>query len=76
MAFNEDCQILNLTDSELEISQAILEAPGWARVGITAPNARPREQAATELARSIAMRLEGTPAKDDGRQFSFELADG
>jgi len=60
----------------IDISQAILDAPGWARVGITAPNARLREQAATELARSIAMRLEGIPAMDDGRQFSLELAEG
>ncbi len=58
-----------------DIIRAILEAPGWARVGITAPNARLREQAATELARSIALRLSGIPAIDDGRQFSFKLAD-
>lgn len=32
------------------IAQAILNAPGWARVGITAPDARMREEAARELA--------------------------
>jgi len=56
-----------------DVSEAILEAPGWARVGITAPSPRLREQAATELARSIAARLAGTPAVADGRQFSLEL---
>lgn len=35
------------------IVQAILSAPGWARVGITAPKERLREEAAQELARAI-----------------------
>jgi len=56
-----------------DISQAILEAPGWARVGITAPSPRVREQAATELARSISARLSGMCAIDDEQQFSLEL---
>jgi len=35
------------------ISTAILGAPGWARVGITMPDGRLREQAADALARAI-----------------------
>lgn len=35
------------------IAERILAAPGWARVGITAPNERLREDAARELARAI-----------------------
>lgn len=41
---------------EAAIAQAILAAPGWARVGITAPAERLREDAARELARAV---LEG-----------------
>lgn len=35
------------------LASAILTAPGWVRVGITAPVQRIREQAAHELARSL-----------------------
>ena len=38
---------------EATIAQSILRAPGWARVGITAPNERLRDEAACELARAI-----------------------
>ena len=38
----------------LRIACAILDAPGWARVGITAPSSCLREDAALELARVIA----------------------
>lgn len=37
----------------VELAATILSAPAWARVGITAPNERLREEAALELARSI-----------------------
>jgi hypothetical protein len=40
------------------IAEALLSAPGWARMGITAPNERLREDAALELARAV---LEGPP---------------
>lgn len=45
-------------DSRMErfapaLAHTILGAPAWARVGITAPDARMREQAALELARTI-----------------------
>ena len=36
------------------VAHAILDAPGWARVGITAPRSCLREDAALELARVIA----------------------
>jgi hypothetical protein len=45
------------------IVEAILEAPGWVRVGITAPTAGMRERATEELAAMIARRLE-TPRAD------------
>lgn len=35
------------------IAEAILQAPGWARIGITAPSPVMREDAAAELARAI-----------------------
>ncbi|WP_240960148.1 DUF6771 family protein [Novosphingobium olei] len=35
------------------VAQAILSAPAWARVGITAPDERMREDAAQELASVI-----------------------
>ena len=38
---------------EHTIAEAILAAPGWARVGLTAPAERLREEAARELARVI-----------------------
>lgn len=46
------------------IAQAILEAPGWARVGITMSDPRMREKAAEELALSIAERLDPQPEPD------------
>ena len=36
------------------VAHAILGAPGWARVGITAPSSCLREDAALELAKVIA----------------------
>lgn len=46
------------------IATAILEAPGWCRVGITAPGEHLRQQAAKELALSIASALKGHPVPD------------
>ncbi len=43
-------------NNEVSIAQALLAAPGWARVGLTAPAERLREDAARELARAV---LEG-----------------
>lgn len=38
---------------EAAIANAILKAPGWAKVGISAPKEQLREDAARELARVI-----------------------
>lgn len=47
------------------LSEAILTAPAWARVGITMPDERMRLRAADELALSIVERLaSGEPAID------------
>jgi len=43
------------------LADAILEAPGWARVGITARSPSLREDAARELAGAIAERLQAAP---------------
>lgn len=40
-----------------DMASAILAAPGWARVGITAPARHIRDDAAQELARSVAEAL-------------------
>ncbi|MDB5581503.1 MAG: hypothetical protein JWR80_6679 [Bradyrhizobium sp.] len=50
-----------LVPFETEITAAILAAPGWARVGITAPNERLRLDAARELARAILQGEQGAP---------------
>ena len=44
------------------IADTILAAPGWARVGITAPASHLRSAAAEELARAIAAHIAGTGA--------------
>lgn len=38
---------------KLTVADALLNAPGWARVGLCAPTLRMREEAARELARVI-----------------------
>jgi hypothetical protein len=55
------------------ISSAILAAPGWARVGITMPDDRMREQAAEVLARSILGRLERADAEPDPDQLTLPI---
>lgn len=50
------------------VAETILTAPGWARVGITAPAPHVRTDAAHELARVIVAAIEaggvGAPAPD------------
>ena len=43
---------------EATLADALLTAPGWARVGLTAPTSMMREEAACELARVIIDRIE------------------
>lgn len=53
---------------EVDISDALLSAPGWARVGLTMPDARMRENAATELAKAVIGHLNGSAGSaDDGQ---------
>lgn len=49
------------------IAETILAAPGWARVGITAPTSNIRVEAAFELARAIieSERAGSDPANPD-----------
>lgn len=52
------CSYYVMTRFDIEdMASAILAAPGWARVGITAPASHIRDDAAQELARSIAEAL-------------------
>ncbi|MFX4087072.1 DUF6771 family protein [Sphingobium yanoikuyae] len=54
-----------------QLSEAILHAPAWARVGITMPDEEMREKAAAELANSILERLSDYPAIPDPNQLSL-----
>jgi len=47
-----------------QLSDILLAAPGWARVGLTMPDVRMRERAADTLAATIIEKLEGRPAPD------------
>lgn len=46
------------TSSPRMLGSMVLSAPGWVRVGITAPNERLRQEAALELGSLIADRIE------------------
>ncbi|WP_079246996.1 DUF6771 family protein [Sphingomonas turrisvirgatae] len=52
-----------------QLVETILSAPAWARVGITAPSERVREEAALQLARSIL----GEDHRADPRQLVLTL---
>lgn len=54
------------------LASTILTAPGWVRVGITAPVQRIREQAAHELARAICETVHPAIA-DDRSQLPLPL---
>ena len=55
-----------------QLADILLAAPGWARFGLTMPDARLRERAADALAATIIERLEGSPPPDVN-QLSFQL---
>ncbi|MDC7810106.1 DUF6771 family protein [Sphingomonas koreensis] len=59
--------------SRTAISAAILDAPGWARIGITMPNDRLRAEAAEELARVIVDRLHHTEPSLDMNQLTLPI---
>jgi len=63
---------MNQPDS-LWLAQSLLQAPGWARVALTAPNERLRENAALELAQSILAAWDWQPAMPDARQMTLSL---
>lgn len=54
------------------VAQLLTEAPGWARVGLTAPTARLRDAAADELGKWVCERLEG--CEEDAGQLALPLA--
>ena len=55
------------------VAHAILNAPGWARVGITAPNSCLLEDAALELARVVADAVDTPADRGSGQQAALPL---
>jgi hypothetical protein len=55
------------------LATALLHAPAWARIGLTAPSDRLREQAAAELAESILDSLTHPMPVNDPRQMALPL---
>lgn len=55
------------------IAEAILQAPGWARIGITEHSPHMREDAAAELARAIIDRVESTAEEPPREQIGLAL---
>ncbi|WP_288484717.1 DUF6771 family protein [uncultured Novosphingobium sp.] len=52
-----------------QLQEAILNAPAWARIGITVRDRRMRERAAAELASTIKEQLSDSPARPDPNQL-------
>ena len=59
--------------SAVALALAILDAPGWARVGINAPSSCLREDAALELARVIADAVDAPASAPSPEQSSLPL---
>lgn len=55
------------------LASCLLQAPAWARVGLTAPSERLRERAAAELAETIIDALTDPAVSIDPRQMSLPL---
>ena len=55
------------------IADALLSAPGWARLGLTEPRDHLRQDAAAELARTIVDRIGAMPAPDAAAQQVLAL---
>jgi hypothetical protein len=55
------------------VADALLAAPGWARVGIAAPKESTREAAARELALTVAHCFNDIPASPDPDQLQLAL---
>jgi len=58
---------------EHRVAKAILTAPGWARVGISAPKESTREAAAQELALTITKMFGDRPPASDPNQLVLAL---
>lgn len=59
--------------NEKHIAEALLTAPGWARVGISDPTPWMREDAAHELARTILNRDDAPSGDDDAPHAGLTL---
>lgn len=55
------------------VAETLLAAPGWARVGLTAPTSHMRVEAAFELARVIAESVGGSPEPAHIDQLGLSL---
>ncbi|GGO89930.1 hypothetical protein GCM10011329_01050 [Stakelama pacifica] len=55
------------------LSEAILTAPGWARVGLTVADEHMRKEAALELAQSVAKSLTEEPRFQDRNQLNLPI---
>lgn len=58
---------------EDRVANAILAAPGWVRVGISAPKESTREAAAQELALTITKMFGDRPPASDPNQLVLAL---
>jgi hypothetical protein len=56
-----------------QIADTILNAPAWARVGLTVRDERLRERAADAVAATIIARLAATPSVEDRNQLTLPL---
>lgn len=59
--------------STSELSAAILEAPAWARVGISVRDPRLRSRAAETLVAAVLARLEQGEPIDDANQLALPI---
>ncbi|WP_319801039.1 DUF6771 family protein [Sphingobium sp. B7D2B] len=57
--------------STSDLAHALLSAPGWARVGLTAPRDTLRLAAAKELALHVQTLIDGEDSLPDPRQTSL-----
>lgn len=62
-----------MLNSQEMIAAALLSAPGWARVGLTAPDSRLRVEAATTLAAHLCESLSPPLAMEDRNQLPLPL---
>ena len=62
------CSIIHMTFSDrTQLCEILMNAPAWARVGLTMRDARMRERAADALAATIQDRMHPQPRPDPGQ---------